>query len=327
MRNAILFFLSALLLLAGGSAWIALYPTVPADLGGVEDLDARAQHVQIPVGEGDHLDGWYLHGREPAAVILFAGYARDHRREWRYAQFLRRLGVHVLTVDFRSARATDRKPTTLGYWELRDARATLDWLRDRPGMAHVRVALFGESLGGATALALAAQRPDVAAVVADCPFASGDAAIADGFRCVLHLPPYPLGPIARQVGKWLTGHDPGALDVTQALHDLHGRPVMLIQTKREDRFSRDQVDRLTAALGPGGESWTLDDVRHTNAWVVHGGEYELRVGRFVAEHLGLPSPALKSAVAATTTGHGAKAAGAPAAKKAATKAATSGKKK
>jgi hypothetical protein len=206
---------------------------------------------------------------------------------WRYAQFLHRQGLTVLTVDFRSARQKGRKPTTLGYWELHDARATLDWLRKRPGMSGVRVGLFGESLGGSVALALATERADVAAVVADCPFATGEMAIADGFRCVLRLPPSPLAQIARQVGRLVTGHDPGALDVTQALRTLAARPVLLVQTRLGDRFSPTQVDRLNAALGRGGESWTVDDVKHTQAWLVHRGEYELRVGRFLTTHLGL----------------------------------------
>jgi len=286
MRNAIVFFLSALVLLVGGSAWIALYPTVPADLGGVEPLDPHALQVRIPVGDDDHLDGWFLRGTRPGVVLLFAGYARDHRRMWRYGHFIHALGYSVLDVDFRSARPWGRKPTTLGYWEVRDARAALDWLRARPGLGQVPVALFGESLGGAAAIALAAQRPDVSAVVADCPFASGEAAIADGFRCVLHLPVFPLAQLARQVGLLSTGHDPGALDVTQSLRALKGRRVLLVQTRRGDRFSPDQVARLEAALGPGGESWTLDDVRHTEAWVHHRAEYERRVGRFLLEGLG-----------------------------------------
>ena len=308
MRNALVLIVSALLLFAGGSAWIALYPTVPADLGGVESLDGRAERVRIPVGEDDQLDGWSLRGREPATVLLFAGYARDHRRMWRYAHFLHALGLGVVTVDFRSARPWGRKPTTLGYWELRDARATLDWLRARPGLGGARVALFGESLGGSTALALAAQRPDVSAVVADCPFSSGDAAIADGFRCQLHLPAFPLVRVTRQLGLLCTGHDPGALDATQALRAMNGRPVLLIQTRRGDRFSRGQVERLTAALGRAGETWTLEDVKHTETWVVRRGEYERRVGRFLAAHLGV-SPTSGRPGAAQRTVSGLKAGG------------------
>jgi fermentation-respiration switch protein FrsA (DUF1100 family) len=286
MRKALIFFVSAVLLFAAGSAWIALYPSVPADLGGVANLDAHATRVTIPVGESDHLDAWYVRGTRPATVVLFAGYARDHRRMWRYAHFLLHDGYHVLAVDFRSARAMDRKPTTLGYYELRDARAVLDWLRARPESRAQKVALYGESLGGAVALALAAERPDVSAVVADCPFASADKAIDDGFALVLHLPGEPLGPIARQVATLITGHDPGLLDATAALRALNGRPVLLIQTALGDRFSREQVARLTDSAGLGTETWTVRDAKHTEVWVNHGEEYERRVGRFLAARLG-----------------------------------------
>ena len=299
MRYAIVLFLSALLLLAGGSAWLALYPTVKPDLGGVENLDSRAERVRIPVGEDDSLDGFYLAGRSDATVILFAGYARDHRRVWRYGRFLNERGLHVVTVDFRSARGSARKPTTLGHWELRDARATLEWVRQHPVLRSHRVALFGESLGGSVALALAAERPDVAAVVADCPFASADAAIEDGFQFVAKLPVFPLAPLARQMGRVLTGHDPGTFDATEALRALNGRPVLVIQTTREDRFSREQVQRITDALGLSGEQWTLDDVKHNHAWLVHRADYEQRVGDFVTEHLGV------AAAATDLRGHGA----------------------
>lgn len=286
MRKAIAFFVSAVVLFAAGSAWIALYPSVPADLGGAENLDAHALRVTIPVGESDHLEAWYVRGTRPATVVLFPGYARDHRRMWRYAQFLLRDGYDVLAVDFRSARTLDRKPTTLGYWELRDARAVLDWLRARPESRGQRVAFFGESLGGAVSLALAAERPDVNAVVVDCPFASGDAAIADGFRYVMHLPPYPLAQIARQLGTLLTGHDPGALDATAALRALNGRPVLLIQTTLEDRFSQAEVERLTGSAGLDAEIWTVHDAKHTQVWVSRREEYEKRVSRFLAPRLG-----------------------------------------
>ncbi len=291
MRHALLLILSAVLLFAGGSAWLALYPSVPEDLGGVENLDSKSLHVQIPVGEDEHLDGWYLAGSKPATVVLFAGYARDHRRTWRYGHFLNKLGFHIVTVDFRSARRLRRKPTTLGYWELRDARATLDWVRQRPALAGHPVALFGESLGGVAALALAVERRDVAAVVADCPFASGDEAIADGLRLVMHVPAFPFAPLARQVGRLVTGHDPGAFDATQSLRALNGRPVLVIQTRVEDRLSLKQVERITRSLGLEGESWTLADVKHTEAWVSQPQAYEKRVGTFLRSRLGLPEPA------------------------------------
>src|SRR5689334_9963973 len=131
-RGPLTLLVSAFIVLAAGSGWLALYPPVPMDLGGVPNLDARAERVRIPVGAGDHLNAWLLRGRRDALVVVFHGYGRDHTRAWRYGQFLNRAGYSVLTADFRSSRATDRKPTTLGYYEMEDARAELDWVAAHP---------------------------------------------------------------------------------------------------------------------------------------------------------------------------------------------------
>src|SRR5262245_39855921 len=103
---------SALVLFLGGSAVMALYPPVPIDLAGVENLDARARHVQIPLADGDALDGWYLPPRNGAVVVLLHGYGRDHTRTWRYGGFLSRAGYGLLAFDFRSSRTASRVPTT-----------------------------------------------------------------------------------------------------------------------------------------------------------------------------------------------------------------------
>lgn len=290
MRNIAIFLLSAVLVLAGGSGFLALYPNVPDDLGGVESLDARARHVQIPVEDGDHIDGWYLAGSKPVTVVLFPGYARDHRRMWRYAHFLHAQGLGVLNVDFRSARRIARKPTTLGYWEVRDAGAAVDWVRAEPATAGHSIVLFGESLGAATAIALAAERPEVSAVIADCPFATADAAIADGFQCVLGVPAFPFTTIAREFGRITTGRDPGTLDVTRSLQALQDRPVLVIQTRRGDRFTAGQVDRITQALGRASETWTLDDVKHNEAWLRYRVKYEDRVTSFLRQQFALDAP-------------------------------------
>lgn len=285
MKNALVLALSAVVLFLGGSAWLALYPAIPADLGGVRNLDGEARRVEIPVAPGQHLDGYVLPGSDRAVIVLFAGYARDHRRVWRYAHFLRPDGYTLIAVDFRSGRVFDRRPTTLGTYEREDAEAVLRWLRAQPQWRRARIGLFGESLGGATVLATAAAHPEVAAVVADCPFATGEQAVRDGFACRLGMPAWPLTEIAIAFGRLATRHDLGALDVREALARLGARPVLLIQTALGDRFAQDQVRALEAAAGPGAEGWTVADSRHTEIWIDHRREYETRVRAFFAQHL------------------------------------------
>ena len=299
MRKVIVLAVSALLVFLAGSSWLALFPGVPQDLGGVANLDHEAERVRIPVGEDDHLDGRLLRGVRPGVVVFFPGYARDHRRMWRYATFLRRDGWTLLLVDFRSSRALHRKPTTLGFWELADARATLDWLARQPEFARARIGLFAESLGGSVALALAAERPVVAAVAVDSPFANGTLAIEDGCRYVAHVPVWPCAPLARWLGRLVTGHDPAALDAVAAERALGTRPVLLIQSGIEDRFGLVEVRMLEDAAGPGVERWRVDDAGHNQAWVKHRDEYQRRVRAFFRAHLAPPPAAsARPAVAA-----------------------------
>jgi fermentation-respiration switch protein FrsA (DUF1100 family) len=266
---------------------------VASDLGGAPDLDRQAERVRIPVGEDDHLDGWLLRGSRPGVIVLLHGYARDHHRLWRYAGFLRHVGWTVLNIDFRSARVHDRKPTTLGFWERIDAIAALDWVRAQPGLGRQPLALFGESLGGSVALVVAAERPDVAAVAADSPFANGRRALEDGCTYVEHVPAAIFAPISSALGRLVTGHDPGALDVLAALRKLGARRVLLIQSSIPDRFGAGQVQLLEQAAGPGAVRWTVADAGHNQAWERHRAEYERRVTGFFTRSLAPPTPAVK----------------------------------
>lgn len=273
---------SAAALFAAGSAWLALYPPVPRDLDGAPDLDAKARRVRIPVA-GDSLDAWYIAGHEPAVVIVFHGYGREHTRAWRYAQFLTGAGYGVLAPDFRSSRARNRKPTTLGHYEIADAEAALAWVENRPATQGARIALLGESLGGSVALVLAARHAEVAAVVADCPFATGRRAIEDSIERWAHLP-RALAGLACGAGRVLAGCDPCALDVVAAADSLRTRPLFLIHAARDDRFSTEQARDLWRAAGAKDELWLLD-TGHNEAWQFHREEYERRVLAFLDRSL------------------------------------------
>jgi dipeptidyl aminopeptidase/acylaminoacyl peptidase len=270
--------LSGLGLFVAGSAWLALYPPVPRDLGGAPDLDAAARRVKIPVGE-DSLAGWYLAGRKLGVVIVFHGYGRDHTRAWRYAQFLSRAGYGVLAPDFRSSRPHDRKPTTLGHYELPDAEAALAWVETHPGLAGARIAVLGESLGGSIGLVLAARHREIAAVVADCPFASGRRAVEDSMERWAHLP-RGLAPLACWSGRVVTGCDPCALDVTAAAESLRARPLFFVHASSDDRLSTAQARDLWRAAGAKDEIWLLEG-GHNEAWLRHRAEYERRVLAFL----------------------------------------------
>lgn len=291
MKRFLTFASAGIALLVGGSGWIAFYPAVPSDLDGAPDLDAVAEEVRIPLADGDALDGYVLAGDGKGVIVMFHGYGRMHDRMWRYAQFLAPEGYTLVTVDFRSSRADDRVPTTLGHYEQIDAQATIDWVREQPWAAGQPIGLLGESLGASVALIVAAANPDVKAVLADCPFASGERVLHDSFERWAHLPPSPAPDVVGDFARAMTGFDPADVDVVSAAEKLRETPIFFVHVGRDDRIGPEQARDLWRAAGEKDPIWYLPRAGHNEAWQLEPELYEARASEFFGVHLRGEGPA------------------------------------
>lgn len=271
-------------LVVTGSVWLGFFPFLPRDLGGAPDLDLMARRVLVPLDGGDALDGWLLPAREPAVVLVLHGYGREHSRAWRYGAFLQAAGYGVLAVDFRSSRGNRRLPTTLGHHEVVDAQAALDWLRAEPSLAGCAVGLLGESLGGSVAVLVAAENPEVRAVVVDGAFAHATLALEDSSQRWARLPRRGAR-LARLLGRVVTGRDLGGVDVETAAAKLAARPLFFIHALKDDRLSSANAHRLWRAAGAKDPLWMIPDAGHNEGWRRHRMEYERHVLAFFDRHL------------------------------------------
>lgn len=147
-----------------------------------------AQEVTVPTADGLELTAWYhpAGGRQGTAVLVLPGNAGDRADRAPLARALARLGLPVMLLDYRGYGGNPGHPTERGL--LADARAARRVLESRPGVE--RVVLFGESLGSAVAVAVAAEDPP-AALVLRSPFPS----LAEVGR--VHYPVLPVGLLLR----------------------------------------------------------------------------------------------------------------------------------
>jgi alpha-beta hydrolase superfamily lysophospholipase len=122
-------------------------------------------------GEPVKLHGlWLPQARADAPLLLYLHGARwDVRSSAHRMRRMHELGFAVLGIDYRGfGQSTDTLPSeTLAY---EDARAAWDWLgAQHPGLPRY---VFGHSLGGAIAVALAAQVDDERGVLVEGSFSS-----------------------------------------------------------------------------------------------------------------------------------------------------------
>ena len=128
----------------------------------------QAEEVEFQSGDGERLIAWTIPPRNGKPVVIyFQGNAgalalRAERFAWLTAD-----GTGLVALCYRGYGGSTGKPSEEGL--IGDARAAYDFATARYGDS--RIVLFGESLGTAVAVALAAERP-VAGVILDAPFTS-----------------------------------------------------------------------------------------------------------------------------------------------------------
>ena len=147
----------------------------------------RAEDAVLTTADGLELAAWYVPpatDASGAAVIVFDGNAGNRADRAPLAAALARAGLGVLLLDYRGYGGNPGTPTEDGL--AADARAARAYLVDRPDVDAGRIVYFGESLGAAVAVTLAAEHPP-AALVLRSPFAS----LAEIAR--VHYPFVPAG--------------------------------------------------------------------------------------------------------------------------------------
>lgn len=167
------------------------------------------------LGLEDHFaqsDGYELHaclldrGGEKIAVLLhgIGGSARDRYLD---AQYYLDRGYSLFLPDLRGCGLSEGHFYGMGQYERRDMLVWLRLLRARFG-DDCRIVLDGVSMGASSVLLVVGdgEAQNIAAVVADCGFASARDEIA---HCLdeLHLPLFPFYPALRLLMRLFGGYD------------------------------------------------------------------------------------------------------------------------
>jgi fermentation-respiration switch protein FrsA (DUF1100 family) len=137
------------------------------------------EHVSFRSRDGTRLFGWFIPAlgvaspREAkATVIHFHGNAQNMSAHWRFVDWLPRAGYNVFVFDYRGYGASEGEPGPLGLFE--DSRAAIDHVRSRSDVDADKLVVFGQSLGGANAIAAVGgdNHRGIRAVVIEATFAS-----------------------------------------------------------------------------------------------------------------------------------------------------------
>lgn len=243
-----------LIVLAGCIERMFFYPdsatyTTPAQLG------VRAEDVRIVTADGSRLHGWFLPavGNAKGTVLHLHGNAANVSNHLPLVSWLPARGYNVLMVDYRGFGRSEGKPSLDGVVD--DAAAALAYLRTRPDVDATRLIMFGQSIGGATALRLLARDArGVRLGVIDSAFASYRGIARDATAGG------PLAPIAALTVGVLPGPDKDPITALKSIRV----PLIFVHGARDTIIAAVNSEKLHAAAS-GSQHWSVPDAMHIMA--------------------------------------------------------------
>ena len=273
-RLILLATLSVIVALPAGCSWIDvkerefIFRPVKDDFYGYSADTDQAQ-VKIPVGaDGDFVSAWWMPAPSAdAPALLFLHGARwnltgSARRIARYRQ----LGFSVLAIDYRGfGKSSGDVPSEDMAYE--DARAA--WQRLLALAPNARHYVYGHSLGGAIAIEVARNNPQVDGLILESTFTS-------------------IRDMARQYAwGWL----PVGLVLTQRFDSLEKigevrAPTLFVHGKEDRLVPSSMSEQLFAASRAAKRLVLVDGAGHSNiAWTASFNN----VGQAVHSFFGIPA--------------------------------------
>lgn len=219
--------------------------------------------VQLTTVDGVRLSGWFVPASNRNLVLLFFhgnGGNISHRLE-SIEQF-HRLGLNVFIIDYRGYGQSEGRTTEAGTYL--DAEAAWRYLTQEQGFTADQIIIFGRSLGGAVAAALAEKRPP-RLLILESTFTSVPEMAARRFRFVP----------ARQLARI-------QYDTATRLGNIHV-PLLIIHSPGDEVIPFDQGQALFQAANRPKQFLQISG-GHNDGFLISAAQYEPAVAAFIKQY-------------------------------------------
>ncbi|OGS28174.1 MAG: hypothetical protein A2297_03820 [Elusimicrobia bacterium RIFOXYB2_FULL_48_7] len=269
--NKRLLALAFLLLLCGCMTKSFLHPDkITYNNPGKDNL--KYEDVYFNTEDGLKLHGWFLPAAGPSAkgtVIFFHGNACNITYNYQYIKWLPAESYNVFTFDYRGYGNSEGKPSISGT--SRDAKAAMNYIKNRKDIAQDNLYVLAQSLGGNIALNILENNryEGIKAAAIDSTFSSYRGIVKDKARAMPVVSWFrtPLSLV-------LIGNKYSAIN---KIGDVSPTPVLFIHGTKDSLVPYYHSALLYKAAREPKYFWTIPDGAHMDAFVSHGTTYQQKL--------------------------------------------------
>jgi len=245
------------------------------------------ENIVFRTADGVQLFGWFIPAAKTSekTIIILHGRGQNRGDILASTHFLHRFGFNLLYFDFRGAGESGGALSSIGYLELRDFDAALEFLKRNKEEEAKNIGVYGLSMGGAVALYETANRPDIKCVAAEAAFESFNGIVARYAWVNKKTPYFPVIQLGLMLTRLRLGIDPEPFSPLYHIAKISPRPILFVAGSHDAIMPVKDVKRLFAAAKHPKEMWIVQGAAHGKCAEVGGEEYKTRLSSFFSKYL------------------------------------------
>ena len=295
MLSVILIILVVLILIVLGTVWgcariakKALHPAAkrkPLDVW-PDQYKLPFENVYFKTEDGVQIKGWVIpNPSSDKTIILMHGWGMNRGDVFKNTYFLHDLGYNLMYFDFRALGESGGTVSSIGYLEVKDLQAAIQFLKDTRPFACEKIGLYGLSMGGMVAICEAAQNPEIKCVVAEASYYSFRRVVSRWAWVHNKVPYFPLMPIVLHYMRRNLAANPERYSPKYNIPKIAPRPVFIIHGRYDNLVPAAQAKMLFKCAGEPKEIWLVPGAKHNKCAEVGGYEYKQRLADFYKKYL------------------------------------------
>jgi pimeloyl-ACP methyl ester carboxylesterase len=218
--------------------------------------------------------------RNKGTIIFSHGIRRSKEIFYPLASFYSRLGFDCFSMDMRYHGESEGNCVTYGHLERGDLKELIDFIENKWGIKG-KLILWGQSLGAAVSLLVAAEDSRVDGVVSESSFGKFENVAEEYFRLMAGFNFKPAKNVIVKRVVTLTGLDPETVSPSLAAKRIN-IPVMIVHGGRDDKINPSNAYVIYSALKNRMSSiLILQNASHLDIWVSGGDLYFGRIYKFI----------------------------------------------
>lgn len=242
-------------------------------------LDIPCEYKTMTSDYGYKLSGrFYKNDNKTDKIILsLHGHNSSGIGQLKYLNIFLSLGYNVFIPDHRRSGRSEGKSISFGCFEKRDVEKWINLLAEEYPAATF--ALFGESMGAATAMLVTGMDKRIRFLIEYCGFANLDSLIAPiiKYKFFYKL----LAPGIKLTAAALFNVDSKECDALSAMKTITV-PTMIIHSKADKLVYFSNAEQLIK-VRPDAKVLIFEDCKHARSWVAHPEEFTAAITEFIKE--------------------------------------------